>query len=222
VTEPVDLVCLPEGITVIGTGKSYADVSEAAPGPTTERLGRLARKLNAYIVAGIYEREGRVVYNTAVLLDRQGRLAGKYRKTHLPREEWEAGITPGDAYPVFTTDFGRIGLIICYDLQFPEPSRAMAAQGAEILVLPIWGGFDTLARARALENSVYLISSTYDMRSYILDPTGAILAEATREQPLARAEIDLETQFFLPWNGNMKTRTWKEWRPDLPTTPPLK
>lgn len=220
--EPVDLVCLPEGITVIGTGRSYAEVSEPVPGPTTERLGRLAQKLHAYVVAGLYEREGRIVYNTAVLLDRQGRLAGKYRKTHLPREEWEAGITPGNAYPVFTTDFGRIGLIICYDLQFPEPSRALAAQGAEILVLPIWGGFETLARARALENSVYLISSTYDMRSFILDPTGAILAEATRDQPLARAAIDLEAQFFLPWNGNMKTRTWKEWRPDLPLTPPSK
>ncbi|WCJ58480.1 carbon-nitrogen hydrolase family protein [Fontisphaera persica] len=217
---PLDLVCLPEGITVIGTGKTYAEVSETVPGPTTERLGRLAQKLRCYVVAGLYERVGHVVYNTAVLVNREGRLVGKYRKTHLPREEWEAGITPGNEYPVFTTDFGRVGLIICYDLQFPEPSRAMAARGAEILVLPIWGGSDVLARARAIENSVYLISATYDMRSFIVDPTGAILAEATPEQPVARADIDLEAQFFLPWNGNMKTRTWKEWRPDLPITPP--
>ncbi|MCX8156698.1 MAG: carbon-nitrogen hydrolase family protein [Verrucomicrobiae bacterium] len=218
-TEPVDLVCLPEGITVIGTGKSYAEVSEAVPGPTTERLGRLAQRLRAWVVAGVYERVGRVVYNTAVLVDRQGRLAGKYRKTHLPREEWEAGITPGDEYPVFQTDFGRVGLIICYDLQFPEPSRALAARGAELLVLPIWGGSEVLARARAIENCVYLITSTYDMRSFIVDPTGAVLAEATAQKPVARAEIDLEAQFFQPWNGNMKTRTWKEWRPDLPVAP---
>src|SRR2546422_5574626 len=95
-----DIVCLPEGITVIGTGKSYADVSESVPGPTTARLAALSKKLGAYVVAGLYEREGSVIYNTAVLIGRNGDLAGKYRKTHLPYEEFEAGLTPGDSYPV--------------------------------------------------------------------------------------------------------------------------
>jgi predicted amidohydrolase len=210
-----DLVCLPEGITVVGNGKKYAEVSEAIPGPTTARLGELAKKLNAVVVAGIYEREGKIVYNTAVLMGRDGWLIGSYRKTHLPREEWEAGITPGNDYPVFQTDFGKVGLIICWDLQFPEPARAMAARGAEILLLPIWGGSETLAKARAIENSVYLVSATYDMRSFIIDPTGQVLAEATKDQPVAVAELNLDAKFYQPWLGDMKTRTWKEWRPDL-------
>lgn len=216
-TSRLDLVCLPEGISVVGTGRKYADVSEAVPGgPTTVRLGVLARKLQSHIVAGIYERAGPVVYNTAVLIGRRGELVGAYRKTHLPREEWEAGITPGDEYPVFDTDFGRVGLLVCWDVQFPEPARAMAARGAEILLLPIWGGSELLARARAIENSVFLISSSYDMRTFIVDPLGAVLAEADRGQPVAVAELTLDQQYRQKWLGDMKTRTWKERRPDLP------
>jgi predicted amidohydrolase len=211
----LDILCLPEGITVIGNGKSYAEVSESIPGPTTERLGSLARKLGSYVVAGIYEREGSIVYNTAVLVARDGKLVGKYRKTHLPREEWEAGITPGNEYPVFDTDFGRVGLIVCWDVQFPEPARAMARQGAEILLLPIWGGNETLAKARAIENHVFLVSSSYDMKTFIVGPTGDVLAEATAEKPFAMAELKLDEKIFQPWLGDMKNRTWKERRPDI-------
>ncbi len=211
-----DIICLPEGITVVGNPQSYIDVSEAVPGPTTRRLGRLAEKLRSYIVAGIYEREGTAVYNTAVLIDRDGKLAGRYRKTHLPREEWEAGLTPGNEYPVFETDFGKVGLMICWDVQFPEPARAMALKGAELLLLPIWGGSDLLTRARAKENHVFLVSSGYDMRSFIVDPTGAVIAEATDTHPIAVAEVHLDQQLFQPWLGDMSDRTWKERRPDIP------
>jgi predicted amidohydrolase len=211
-----DVICLPEGITVVGTPKSYWEVSEAIPGPTTARLGTLARKLNSYVVAGIYERAGSVLYNTAVLIDRQGGVVGSYRKTHLPREEVEAGITPGDTYPVFQTDFGKVGLIVCWDLQFPEPTRAMALQGAEVVLLPIWGGSDVLARARAIENHVFLVTSSYDMKTFIVDPAGAVLAEATGEQPVVTAELRLDRKIVQPWLGDMKARTWKERRPDIP------
>jgi predicted amidohydrolase len=213
--EKPDIICLPEGVTVVGNGKTYAEVSEAIPGPSTERLGKVARELRSYIVAGIYERSGKAVYNTAVLIGRDGSLVGKYRKTHLPREEWEAGITPGDSYPVFETDFGRVGVMICWDLQFPEPCRAMAAQGADVVLLPIWGGSEVLARARAIENHVFLISSTYDMRSFIVDPSGKVLAEATKATPVASAELRLDEKIFQPWLGDMKNRTWKERRVDL-------
>jgi predicted amidohydrolase len=211
-----DLVCLPEGITVVGTGKTYWEVGEPIPGPATERLSSLARETHSYVVAGIYEREGDLLYNTAVLVGRDGKLVGKYRKTHLPREEWEAGITPGESYPVFQTDFGKVGLIVCWDVQFPEPSRAMARQGAEILLLPIWGGNETLAKARAIENHVFLLSSSYDMKTFIVDPTGSVLAEATAEQPVAFAELPLDRKYYQPWLGDMKHRTWKERRPDIP------
>lgn len=214
-----DVICLPEGITVVGTGKSYAEVSEPVPGPTTEKLGSLAREVGAYIVAGIYERVGPVIYNTAVLIDRKGKLAGTYRKTHLPREEVEGGITPGDTYPVFKTDFGTVGLMICWDVQFPEPARAMALQGAELILLPIWGGSEVLARARAIENHVFLVTSSYDMKTFVVDPKGDVLAEATSSSPIATAELHLDRPILQPWLGNMKTRTWKERRPDIPVDP---
>jgi predicted amidohydrolase len=164
----------------------------------------------------VYERVAPELYNTAVLIGRDGALVGRYRKTHLPREESEAGIAPGAVYPVFDTDFGRVGLMICWDLQFPEPARALAAQGAELIALPIWGGSEVLARARAIENAVFLVSSSYDMRSFVVDPAGKILAEATNAAPVAVAEVHLDRPIYQPWLGNMKTRTWKERRVDLP------
>ncbi len=214
--EKPDIICLPEGITVVGNGKSYAEVSESIPGPTTRTLGALAKKHRAYIVGGIYERVGGTVYNTAVLIGRDGEVKGTYRKTHLPREEVEAGLTPGDAYPVFDTDFGKVGVLICWDVQFPEPARAMALQGAEVLLLPIWGGSDVLARARAIENHVFLISSSYDMKTFIVDPAGSVLAEATKEQPVVVTDLHLDRKIVQPWLGDMKPRTWKERRPDIP------
>jgi predicted amidohydrolase len=210
-----DIICLPEGVTLIGNGLSYAEVCEPLHGPTAQRLGTLARQLNCYIVAGIYERAGPVIYNTAILLGRDGKLAGSYRKTHLPREEVEGGLTPGNDYPIFETDFGKIGILICWDLQFPEPWRALALAGAEIVLLPIWGGSEPLAYARAIENHIFVVSSSYDMKSFILDPTGAVLAEATTEQPIAVAELHLDRPILQPWLGDMKARTWKERRADL-------
>lgn len=215
-TQRPDIICLPEAITLQGTGLVYADVSEPIPGPTTKTLGELARKLHTYIVAGIIERDGKTIYNTAIMVDREGKLAGTYRKTHLPREEVEGGITPGNTYPVFKTDFGTVGLMICWDVQFPEPARALALKGAELIVLPIAGGSDILARARAIENHLFLVSSSYDMRSFVVDPTGAVLTEATKDHAFALTEINLDHPIQQPWLGDMKPRTWKERRPDIP------
>jgi predicted amidohydrolase len=215
-----DLIVLPEGITLVGTDKSYVEVAEPVPGPTTEALGGLARSKKAWVAAGIYERDGRAVYNTAVLLDREGRLAGKYRKVYLPREEIERGLTPGNSYPVFATDFGRVGLMICYDVFFPDPARALAAQGADIVVLPIWGGDETLAAARAIENKVFLAASGYDHPTYIMDPDGRRVAQAPQRGDVAIAEIDLSRRYTDPWLGDMRTRRLKEIRLDVPTPVP--
>ena len=215
-TEDLDVLCLPEGVTIVGNGKTYADVAEAIPGPTTRRLGELAKSLGCYVVAGIYEKAGPVVYNTSVLIGRRGEFVGSYRKTHLPREEVEGGITPGNSYPVFETDFGKVGMMICWDVQFPEPARSMAAKGAEVILLPIWGGNEILAKARAIENHVFLLSSSYDMKTFIVAPDGAVLAEASQESPVAVAELNLDRKIIQPWLGDMKPRTWKERRPDIP------
>lgn len=215
-----DLIVLPEGITVVGTGKSYVEVAESVPGPATEKLGALARSRKAWVAAGLYERDGRAVYNTAVLLDREGRVAGKYRKVYLPREEVERGLTPGSSYPVFETDFGRVGLMICYDVFFPDPARALAAQGADVIVLPIWGGDETLAAARAIENKVFLVASGYDHPTYIMDPDGRRVAQAPQRGEAAIAEIDLSRRYADPWLGDMRTRRLKEIRLDLPAPLP--
>jgi predicted amidohydrolase len=205
-------------MTVVGTGRSYVDAAETVPGPATEQLGELARQTNAYIVAGLYEREGQAVYNTAVLIDRKGRVAGRYRKVYLPREEIEAGLTPGDDYPVFETDFGRLGIMICWDVQYADPARALALGRAEVIAMPIWGGNQTLGKARAIENHVFLVSSGYDYPTEIVDPLGAVVAQAgDGQQPgIALAEIDLNRRYVDPWLGNMRARFFHELRTDLP------
>jgi predicted amidohydrolase len=209
-----DIVCLPEGITIVGTSLNYVEVSEPIPGPSTEYLGGLAKEYNMYIVAGIYEKEGPVVYNTSVLIGRDGILKGKYRKTALPREEIDGGITPGNEYPVFDTDFGRIGMMICWDVFFPEVARQISLNGAEIIFMPIWGGDLTLSKARAIENQIYLVSSTYDMKTGIFDKTGNLIAEGTEDNPLAIADIDLNEREMWWWLGEFRNRIKRE-RPEV-------
>jgi len=205
-----DIVCLPEAITLAGTGKTYTEASEPVPGPSTEFLGSIARQYNIYVVAGLLEQAGPVVYNTAVLIDREGKLAGKYRKVSLPREEIEGGVTPGDSYPVFDTDFGRIGMMICWDLQFPEVARQLAMQGAEVIFMPIWGGNLTLASARAIENQIWLVSSTYGMKTGVFDLEGKLIAEANEQDPVAMVELDLNQHLYWPWLGDLKNRIPRE------------
>jgi len=211
-----DIVCLGEGITIVGNGRSYAEVAEMVPGPTTERLGEKAKQYGMYIVAGLYEREGNALYNTAVLIDRQGKLAGKYRKVYLPREEIEGGLTPGSSYPVFDTDFGRIGMMICWDVQYADPARALAAQGAEIIFLPVWGAYSTLLQARALENHVYLVSAGYDCETAIFNPVGEALHSTKQSGVFKTVAIDLNERVIEPWLGEMRNRFHKEIRWDVP------
>jgi predicted amidohydrolase len=216
-SQGVDLLCLGEGITVVSTGMDYAEVAEPVPGPTSRALGAAARKSKLYVVAGIYERDGPLVFNTALLIDREGSVAGKYRKTHLPETEVNAGLTPGSSYPVFKTDFGTVGIEICYDNFFPEVARSLALQGAEIILLPIWGdlrgqeyAWDIVARARAIDNAVYMIASIYsNRRSLIISPDGRILADTGRNDGLITAEIDLNARTFERW---LSVGSYGEWK----------
>lgn len=208
-----DIVCLPEAITMVGTRESYVSASEPVPGPSTQFLGNVARQNNLYIVAGLLERDGEVVYNTAVLIDRKGNLAGKYRKVSLPREEIDGGITPGNSFPVFDTDFGKVGMMICWDVTFPDAAKTLALNGAEVILMPIAGGYLKLAMARALENQLFLVSSTYDMISAVFDVEGNVLKEATSDNPVAVVEVDLNQQKLWPWIGDLKSRITREMPP---------
>ncbi len=218
--EKTDVILFPEGITMQGTGQSYADSAEPIPGPTTLRLGELARARNTYIVAGIYEREGPAIYNTAVLIDRLGHVAGKYRKVYLPRKEIEGGLTPGRDYPVFQADFGTVGLMICYDAQFADPARALAGRGAEIIFMPIAGGDETLAKARAIENKIFLVTSGYDFPTAVIDPDGNYLSIARDRGTVARATVDLNHRYVDSWLGEMHSRRMRELRLDIPPRQP--
>jgi predicted amidohydrolase len=205
-----DIVCLPEGITIVGINKKYADVAEPIPGPSTRFLGAKAKVHRLYVVAGLYERDGRAIYNTSVLLGRDGTLVGKYRKVCLPREEIDGGLTPGKDYPVFDTDFGRVGMMICWDLHFPEVARELAARGAEVILLPIWGGNETLARARAIENQLYVVASGYDFRTRIYGKDGKPLATAAKDPEVLVTEVDLNDRLLWPWLGDWRARIWRE------------
>jgi predicted amidohydrolase len=210
-----DVILLSEVITSTATGRPYEDAAERVPGPTTARLGEVARARKAYIVVGLVEREGTAVYNTAALIDRAGRLVGKYRKVYLPREEMEGGLTPGGDYPVFRTDFGTVGMMICWDLQYVDPARALALAGAEIILMPIAGGNTALDKARAIENRVFVASAGYSFPTRVVDPDGEIIAEAKERGTAAVTTIDLARRYTHPWLGNMRDRFRKEVRLDI-------
>ncbi|MBL7153447.1 MAG: carbon-nitrogen hydrolase family protein [Phycisphaerae bacterium] len=211
----LDILCLGETIKAIGTGASITERAEPIPGPATKQLGRAAKKNNIWVVATLNEKVGDVVYNTAVLIDRKGNLVGKYRKVHLPREEWKQGVRPGDQYPVFETDFGKVAIQICYDWFFPEPEAIFALKGAEIIFAPTWGNTlpdsdgcvdgETTFRVRARDNGVYMVPCVYDGNSMVIDPMGRILASNEGKTGVFWAEIDLNKRESLRWVGHWRS-----------------
>jgi predicted amidohydrolase len=201
-----DLVVLGETVPYVNVKKQPHETAEPIPGPTTEYFGQLAASHNLHIVLSLYEREAHLVYNTAVMLGPEGKLIGKYRKVCLPHGEVEDGVAPGNEYPVFETKFGKVGMMVCYDGFFPEVARELSNRGAEVIAWPVWGCNPRLAMARACENHVYLISSTYMkpgdgwMISAVYDQTGKPLATAKEYGTIALAEVDLGRPYIGPWN----------------------
>jgi predicted amidohydrolase len=208
----VDLVVLPETLTYFSRPGTYADAAEPIPGPSTEYFSALAKQHDIHIVVGLIERDRHLIYNVAVLLGPEGQIIGKYRKVTLPRGEIEGGITPGNDYPVFDTRFGKVGMMICYDGFFPEVARELTNRGAEVIAWPVWGCNPMLAAARACENHVYLISSTYTdnsrdwMISAVYDHDGKTLAHAETWGNIAIAEVDLNQKMYWHSLGDFQSQ----------------
>lgn len=179
--EHPDIMCLAESLYDFETKPNTVDArSETIPGPLTNTISRKAKEYKCYLVFSMVEKEGNQYHQTAVLIDRGGQIAGKYRKVHVPLDEAEFGYTPGTEYPVFQTDFGKIGMMICWDQWFPETARILTANGAEVIFVPTMGMAPIQAQARAADNGIYIVVSDYlrPENTKIIDPEGTVIAHA--------------------------------------------
>ena len=234
----LDIVCLPESVQY-QPGKAKADMFEPVSGVYPRMLMERAREYQMYVVAPLYERQGETLYNVALIIDRQGKIAGRYQKIFVTEG---AEVVPGDpdgSFPVFETDFGVIGVMICFDSLYPEGPAIMALRGAEIIFFPHGiGGIQTsedlvvtVSRVRALDNCLYMVPNGFGRlvargegnfgRSCIINPSGVIVADAGYGHGQASAVIDLaETRLAQGYGGpalfnDVRERLIRERRADI-------
>ncbi len=217
----VQILCLQEIFSTPyfcpGQDAKWYASAEPVPGPTTERMAEYAKKHEMAIVVPIYEKEqAGFLYNTAAVIDADGRYLGKYRKTHIPHTSgfWEKFFfRPGNmGYPVFDTAYARVGVYICYDRHFPEGARALGINGAEIVYNPSATVKGLSRYLWELEQPAHAAANGYFMgcinrvgkeppwnlgefygSSYFVDPRGQIFAQAAEDaDELLVAEFDLD------------------------------
>lgn len=220
----VELAVLPEMWSCGFAYKELNALAQRTPELVAE-LSRLSAELSMVIVGSLPEPHGDKVYNTAYVLDR-GNVAGSYRKLHLFSLMGEdRSLDSGDSVLVAQTSLGKIGVMICYDLRFPELARKLALQGAEIIAVPgEWPKpreehWRTLLRARAMENQLFVIAANccgtvgkldFFGQSMVIGPKGEVLAEAGYESSEPAAVIDpLE---MLRWRESITC--FQDRRPD--------
>lgn len=182
------------------------ELAEPLDGASIQRLRRLSAELHLLTVCGFPELGANdTVYNSACVIDRDGRLLGGYRKTHLFADEPEV-FTAGERFEVFETGTAPIGLLICYDVEFPEPVRALALGGAQLVLVstanmePYQVSQEVYLRSRALENGIFVAAANtigederyrYFGRSAVADPGGRIIAQAGEGEEIVIAGLDL-------------------------------
>jgi len=213
-----DFVCLPEMFSYLPDPaddfEAIDRVAEEINGPTAQMLSEHARRLKCHLIGGsfIEKRAGRHL-NTSLLFGPEGDLLAQYSKTHLfdaPDFKESDFVAPGDHITVVQTDHCQIGMIVCYDIRFPELLRTLTLKGAELIfcpaAFPVAGaspGYDhwqILTRAAALQNMVYLVAVnqlgiksplTFFGRSVVVDPWGIEIAVAPNQEGFFSAELDL-------------------------------
>jgi deaminated glutathione amidase len=211
------LAVLPEGMQA-RFGTDLRAAAEPTDGPFCRGLAEAARDRGVAVVAGVFEPgPGRLVYNTAVMFDEQGRLAAAYRKIHLfdalgQRESDQ--VAPGDEPVVAELGGLRVGVMTCYDIRFPEHARALLARRADLIVVPAgWAAglfkeehWVTLIRARAIENTVWVAAAdqvpdpaepptrapTGSGRSMLVDPMGTVRLDLGPRRGIAVGEVDTD------------------------------
>ena len=212
--EKAKLVVFPElSLTDYVVRDLLYELAEPVPGPSVEKIAEIAKENKLYMVFGMPEKSEKaesVIYNTAVLVG-PGGYVGKYRKMYLPTHsvfEEKRYFRPGYETPVFETELGKIGLIICYDVFFPEVSRALKLKGAQIIVCISASPavrrnfFETLTAARAIENNTFVIyvnlvgieeGLQFWGGSRIISPSGSIIKKAKyNEEDFVVGEVDLD------------------------------
>ena len=206
----LDLAILPETAITGEAGGDALSHSVAFPGPVADTFARTARAHHCYVIVPTYLREShdpKRCSNAAVLVDRAGKLAGIYRKVHLvvagDGKTMEGGSTPGQELPVFDCDFGKLGIQICYDMEFDRGWQELARQGAELIAWPTQSPQTCQPAARAMQQRCYIVSSTWRHNASVFEPTGKIAAQIKPPEQVLVQELDL-SYAILPWSSKLR------------------
>jgi predicted amidohydrolase len=212
--EGTDLIALPE--TWLGQG---GHEPEPLDGPTISMMAPLARRLRTYIVCPIDRLDGDLRLNSAVLLDRDGQVACVYDKVYpvWPEFDVEPPVTPGHEAPVYQADFGKIGMAICFDVNFPEVWKHMADQGAELVIWPSAYSAGSTLRAHALMHQFYIVTVTQRRDCIVCDITGQeIYHQRSDDINISRVTLDLDRCIFhYDFNIEKRERLLKEHGEDV-------
>ena len=199
------LICTEMFLTGYNIGDAVYDLAESVDGPASQHAAAIAREADTALLYGYPERDGDRVYNSAILIDRNGKTLANYRKTHLYGSEENRLFQKGDKFAVTELDGMKIGILICYDVEFPEAARTLALAGAAVIAVPtaIMEPYCLVARlvvpARAYENQVFVAYAnrcgqegnlTYCGLSCIVGPDGKDRQRAGTDPGLLLANID--------------------------------
>lgn len=199
-----DIICLPEVFAFTNLrGYEYKveDVAETVPGHVVQPFMRFAAKNKCYVICPTYVKEKNNVYIGAVLVNREGKVEGTYNKMRPAEQELKIGIKAGRMDPqVFETDFGKIGIQICFDIKYEEGWTALKDQGAQIIFWPSAYAAGREISSRAWKHQVYIVTSTQKDTSRICDVTGEAIAQTSRWQPnWICAPVNLQKAFIITW-----------------------